>query len=101
MVLVSGDGILPDPHEVQRQVLYAMIELMCLDICASVPFYFNYQSCDRSRTSPRDTINCQSLIWPLYVAGSMGWVMHHLIRLGNIIGTKQTSMLAAILLSKE
>lgn len=109
MVSKSGDGLFYDPYMMPGQPSEDTIQSMCLDICASVPFYFNFQGCDKSCTGSPDPIHCQSLIWPLYVASSMdqssdmmrGWAMVQLIRLGQIIGTKQTSTLAALLQSKE
>ncbi|KAH8807777.1 hypothetical protein F5884DRAFT_790033 [Xylogone sp. PMI_703] len=97
------------PDAVQWQAAEDMILSMCLEICASTPYYFNFQGCDPTRTGPQSAASCQLAVWPLYVAGSMGcssdmmrgWVMAQLIRLGSIIGTRHTTTLAMLLKSKE
>jgi hypothetical protein len=95
----------------QLSVSQSIMDNHCFDICASVPYYLNFQNCHGMRSegnSLPSAADCQPVIWPLYVAASMdsssdmmrGWAMVQLIRLGRIIGTQHTAVLAGLLRSK-
>jgi len=90
----------------------SIMDRHCLEICASVPYYLNFQNCRGTCPDSPDSMSrvadCQSLIWPVYVAASMdsssdmmrGWAMVQLIRLGRMIGTQHTNVLASLLKSR-
>jgi len=75
------------------------------EICASVPFYLGYHGSEKSPPITPKVVNGNLLIWPLYIAASIGaasnmmqaWAVTRLEKVGESMGIRQAAVLATVL----
>ena len=98
-------------YESQLLASNSMLQHLCHDICASVPFYLGHSANARDRASrpPPKAVSGNLLLWPLYTAAVTGivsdlmcqWVAGRLRMISEVVGIRQAAPLAYTLGLKQ
>jgi len=97
----------------ENQILTSNATLLqlCHDVCASVPYYLNFNHEDSPGVSPKmaKALHGNFLLWPLYVAGCSNlvsdmmraWVARKLQWISDVMGIRQAAPLAFTVAQKQ
>jgi hypothetical protein len=88
------------------------IQELSSDICASVPYHFDYRDCQSSHASidsPPMAASGTILLWPLFTAAASGlvpdemclWIVQRLRLIAEFMGIRQAAALAGVLQLKK
>jgi hypothetical protein len=90
----------------QREQAHLLLEQLCSELCASVPYFLGTVSIPSSQpASTRRSLGGFQIMWPLFVCGSMtwterplrNWIIGQLESIGYTMGIQQAIPLAELM----
>jgi hypothetical protein len=109
--IIVGQEIISS-YKAQIFTSRAMINILTHEVCASVPFYFNYHQRDMEsfgERPPPKALTGYLLMWPLYTAAVAGrvsaqmrnWIAGRLKNIGDVMGMRHAYALGSVAAEKR